>query len=245
MGSWLAEAECFGGVAEATESGLLAAVARAGASEAAVAGVAATLGVGEPETARRCDVLAAGGILRREGPRVRLASDVAALVDAGAMQPLGDVVGTVRAKLAALARCADTVHRYTALGEADRVAVARNAGAMTPQLVAATAAVLAEIAELGAAWSGPARHVELGCGAGCQLLSPLVGRPHLTAVGVELSPAVAGEAQRRAGALGVADRVEVRVGDAGELPDAIGFDTAYWSQPFFPTSSRAAAPWEA
>lgn len=237
LGSWLAGTERFLALAEATSTGIASALA--GDRSRSVPSLAAATGLDREETARRCADLAAHGILERAGRRVRLAPDLQRLTAPDAVQDLKDVVGTQLARLAALAGCVLTVRPYPTLSEADHLAVARNAGAITPPLLTAAARVLDGIEPLRAAWWRPARHVELGCGAGCQLLSPLLLHPGLSAVGVELSAAVADEARRRARVLGVADRVEIRVGDAGDLPEVASFDTAYWSQPFFPTPARA------
>jgi hypothetical protein len=70
------------------------------------------------------------------------------------------------------------------------------------------------------------------------LLSTAQAFPAIRGVGVEVVPAVAAEAERRARAVGVADRVEVRGIDARKLTDEDAFDAAFWAQPFFPASTR-------
>ncbi len=83
------------------------------------------------------------------------------------------------------------------------------------------------------------RHLELGCGVAGRILCVLQAFPTLSAVGVELAPDLAAEAQRRGAALGVADRFEVLCADATTVrPDGF-FDVAFWSQFFFPAASRA------
>jgi hypothetical protein len=61
----------------------------------------------------------------------------------------------------------------------------------------------------------------------------------VTAKGIEINASIAAEAQRRAGILGLTDRVEVVHGNAAELKDKEVYDTAHWSQFFFPESCRA------
>ena len=82
------------------------------------------------------------------------------------------------------------------------------------------------------------RYLDVGCGVGSFVLSTAQSLPGLRAVGVELVPTVAAEAARRADALGVADRVEIRCMDARDLDEEDQFDSAFWAQPFFPTDSR-------
>jgi SAM-dependent methyltransferase len=82
------------------------------------------------------------------------------------------------------------------------------------------------------------RYLDVGCGVGSFLLSTAQSLPAMRAVGVELAPAVAAEGARRAVALGLADRVDIRCMDARDLDEEGEFDSAFWAQPFFPTDSR-------
>jgi cyclopropane fatty-acyl-phospholipid synthase-like methyltransferase len=92
--------------------------------------------------------------------------------------------------------------------------------------------------EVEALWKAGARHLEVGCGVGNALLGTVTTYPQVTAVGIEIDELTAAEAERRAGLLGLADRVEVRRMDACELQDESAFDTIQWSQFFFPTPTR-------
>jgi SAM-dependent methyltransferase len=83
------------------------------------------------------------------------------------------------------------------------------------------------------------RHLELGCGVAGRILCVLQAFPTLTAVGVELAPDLAAEAERRAAALGVADRFEVVCADATTVRLDGTFAVAFWSQFFFTGASRA------
>ncbi|HWI34467.1 MAG TPA: class I SAM-dependent methyltransferase [Lapillicoccus sp.] len=85
------------------------------------------------------------------------------------------------------------------------------------------------------------RILELGCGAAGQLLCTLQAFPGVTAVGVERSADLAAEARRRSQALGVADRLDVIVGDATTVRLEGEFDVVAWSQFFFASESRAGA----
>jgi len=82
------------------------------------------------------------------------------------------------------------------------------------------------------------RYLDVGCGVGSFVLSTAQMLPRMRAVGIELVPAVAAEGARRAVALGVADRVDIRCMDARDLDVTDEFDSAFWAQPFFPTDSR-------
>ena len=85
------------------------------------------------------------------------------------------------------------------------------------------------------------RMLELGCGVAGAALSALTVFADLTVVGVELSDDLADEAERRAEALGVADRFTVVRGDAGTFEDDEAFDSAFWSQFFFSDEARPGA----
>lgn len=85
------------------------------------------------------------------------------------------------------------------------------------------------------------RFLELGCGVAGRILLTLRAAPTLTAVGIELSPDLAAEAERRAVELGVSDRFTVICGDAGDYVAGEPFDFGFWSQFFFPDHARQAA----
>jgi 2-polyprenyl-3-methyl-5-hydroxy-6-metoxy-1,4-benzoquinol methylase len=83
--------------------------------------------------------------------------------------------------------------------------------------------------------------LELGCGVAGRILTMMRAAPGLTAVGVELSQDLAAEASRRADELGLTERFTVVCADAAQFSTDERFDRVFWSQFFFPTSSRAAA----
>ncbi len=85
------------------------------------------------------------------------------------------------------------------------------------------------------------RILELGCGVAGQIVCTLRAFPDVTAVAVERSADLAAEAERRAQALGVADRLQVIVGDSAAVRLEGQFDVVAWSQFFFPSESRAGA----
>jgi SAM-dependent methyltransferase len=92
--------------------------------------------------------------------------------------------------------------------------------------------------EVGVVWQAGARHLEVGCGIGNSLLGTVTTYPRVTAVGIEINALTAAEADWRARALEVHDRVEVRRMDACDLKDESTFDTIQWSQFFFPAATR-------
>ena len=129
---------------------------------------------------------------------------------------------------------------YTATTSEDILAMAEGSGisalSSSPHVSQETSAkVMPEVESL---WRAGARHLEVGCGVGGNLLGTVITYPNVTAVGIEIDELTAAEAERRSRVLGVSDRVEVRRMDACDLQDEGVFDTIQWSQLFFPTATR-------
>ncbi len=121
-----------------------------------------------------------------------------------------------------------------------RLAIARGVWgqAASPVALASFATVDEQMPEVRRIWQRGGRHMELGCGAGRDLLRVAVPYPAMSVVGVDLEPSVLEEVMRQARELGIADRVSTRCCDAGAIADAGSFDTIVWSQMFFPASVR-------
>jgi hypothetical protein len=84
-----------------------------------------------------------------------------------------------------------------------------------------------------------ARCFEMGCGIAGGLLSRLQAYPKVTAVGVDLAQDLLEEAQRQAYSLGVDDRVHFIHDDVRNVTERESFDFVFWSQFFFPLTTRA------
>jgi ubiquinone/menaquinone biosynthesis C-methylase UbiE len=186
---------------------------------------------------RARDVLAAleaNGIVARTEDRVGLAPGYVALLSPEAPFSLDDLLDNARMMNRLVAGLGSSD-----LTEADALTVA-DAYGLRPTAAAQGlfGRLLDALPDFRAALPG-GRYLDVGCGVGGFLLSSASVIPGMRAVGVELVPAVAAEAERRAKALGVTDRVEIRCVDARELTDDEGFDTAFWAQPFFPEAVRA------
>ncbi|MET9632197.1 class I SAM-dependent methyltransferase [Lentzea sp. NPDC006480] len=124
------------------------------------------------------------------------------------------------------------------LTEPDALAIARAAGGRAGEIGATVyGLLLAQLDEIPAAISR-GRWLDVGCGVAGATLSLASSHPEMRATAIELLPAVAKEAQRRAEELGVADRVDIRCQDAREFTERDAFAGAFWAQPFFPQDSR-------
>jgi hypothetical protein len=220
----------------AEEAGLL----RALQAPSTVTGLARATGLSEPRVRDVCAALVANEVAELDGPVVRLTPAWAALSGPAAFAPLGAALRLGDVGVQTLQDLTGGAG-FAGLSSADRIAYA-SAVSPDPFSAAIVAAMRAGVgvpdAVRGRLHDGD-RHLELGCGVAGRILCVLQAFPTLTAVGVELTPDLAAEAERRAVALGVADRFEVVCADATAVRLEGAFDVAFWSQFFFPEASRA------
>ena len=192
--------------------------------------------------------LVAAEVLEEVGAAYRLAPAWAMLTGPAAFAPLGQTLRAADVDARALRALAGDTDFWTLPAE-DRDAYARavSPDPFAPGLVAAFRGGAMTAPDVRARLLAGAPHLELGCGLAGRILCLLQAYPRMTAVGVERAPDLAAEARRRAEALGVADRFEVVVGDAADVAVGTGpltrqgFETAQWSQFFFPQAARAGA----
>lgn len=235
LAGWVAGAEALSLLRRAMECG----VVEAARTWRTVASIARCVGLEPGQTELICGALHSHGVLSNGDAGYRVSPEFESLAGSERHQRLDHLLDAELVRLRAIAASGATTS-YLSLSERDRLVMARNAGSISQALLEGVNRAFSAVEELVEVWASGGRHLELGCGVGCQLLSPLVAYPEMLGVGVEMSPLVAAEASDRAAALGVADRVEIRVGDARLLDDVEAFDTAYWSQPFFACETRAA-----
>jgi SAM-dependent methyltransferase len=198
-----------------------------------VAEIASALGAERSRVAAVCAALEAHGVLASEHERFQVTEPFARLLAPDAPVSLADMLAAADARARAIAAVLHPSSTYTTLASEDRLAVAR-------VTASGIRSVEAELPELRAVWGDAGYHVELGCGAGSTLLGVLHAHPGLRAVGVEIDAAVAEELRQRVGRLDLADRLEVHAIDARDFDGDGAFDSAFWSQPCFPTETRAA-----
>ena len=238
LNAWVAGEQALALLRAAHAAGILAAVGTPRTADE----VAGATGVDGGRVADILRALDAHGIVEREGATYRLAANFALLSAPTAFQTLPDLLGRSAMLARVLETSATPDHDYTALSAEDALALARGAAPnpLSPAFVAYMDPVAAQLPELRARWEAGARHIEFGCGAGGALLGFVAAHPRLTAVGVEIRGAILAETRRRAEAIGVADRVELRHADALDGAEANTYDSAFWAQQFFATSDRPA-----
>lgn len=220
----------------AQSSGLLEAARR----PVSVADLSRAIGLPLQLTVEVCAALVVNKVVETDGEHLSLAPPWQVITGNSAFAPLSETLtmGEVRASI--LRRLAGP-DDYWSLEEADRYAYA---GASSPDpfsqgvVDAFRSGTLTEPTVFERLRAG-GHHLELGCGLAGRILCLLQAHPTMTAVAVELSSDLAAAARQRAVDLGVADRLEIVVGDAAHVEVGGGFVTAQWSQFFFPEASRA------
>ena len=238
LNNWITGARALALLSGAADSGILSMLRESGTP----AHIAATIGIDRQVVNDLCLALEAHGIVQRDGEAYRLTPDYLLLTSREAARPLASVLRQAKVMIGTLQDIAPSEATYTGMAGEDILAMAEAAGISAvsaarhlPMQVLASA-----LPEARARWVAGAHHLEVGCGIGNTLLGLAISFPKVTAVGIEIDGLTAAEAERRAGLLGVTDRVQVRRMDACDLQDEAVFDTIQWSQYFFPTPTRAA-----
>lgn len=236
LNSWIAGARVFALLSGALDSGVLAALQTKGTPSQIASATNS-----DPQTiADLCQALESHGIVQRDGEQVQLTPNYARLMSPDAAVPLAIVIRYAAIMIRSLQSSAPADGTYTTMSPEDMVAFAAGSGisALSSSPRVGQETIAQAMPEVAALWSEGARHLEVGCGVGNSLFGTVIAYPRVTAVGIEIDASTAAEAERRAGLLGVADRVELRIMDACDLQDVERFDTIQWSQFFFPAASR-------
>lgn len=119
-----------------------------------------------------------------------------------------------------------------ALADVDGALVARASRVVEPLLFEAVDEVVPE--------HGPFRLLEVGCGSATYVRHAAARNPALTALALDLDPAVVGAARANLAAWGLAERVEVACGDVLARPAEPAFDlvTLHNLVYYFPVAAR-------
>lgn len=234
---WLADAQALALLNMAMQSGVLDATCRSNIP----ADIAASTGIEQRAIEDICFALDAHGVLAQTREGYHLTPNFAFLMSRDAPQSLSNILRAAEVKLRVMSAASSSVDDYTGLATEDVLAMAL--GASIVPWSASGLALLAEanraVPELENIWMTEARHLEVGCGVGGALIGQLLLHPTLHAVGIEINGEAIAEARRRAMAMGVADRAELRHVDACVMDDEATYDSVAWSQFYFSTPQRA------
>lgn len=187
-----------------------------------------------------CEGLAQLGILENSTGIYRVSPPFQLLTGPDAPMTLGNWFGGLDVDIKALEACHTEQKPYQSLSSDETVSIAKSAWGLpsSPLALASFAELDAAIPAVRKMWQCGGLHMELGCGAGRDLLRIAVSYPNVTVVGVDRSRAVLDEVSAQARSLGIADRVQVRCCDARRITETATYDTIMWSQMFFPKETR-------
>ncbi|GAA4410121.1 hypothetical protein GCM10023168_29490 [Fodinibacter luteus] len=180
------------------------------------------------------DLLLAAGILGRDGAgRYTVIDDD--LVDVDGASVSHAIVAQLRRALEHTERRSagwDGAHPATVLsqGRASRPVADYLARELLPRMPGSQAALQ----------SGMSRFLDVGVGVAAIAARLCQIYPGLGCVGIDVLPEVLGLAANELTALGLADRVELRVQSVSELEDEEVFDLAWLPQPFIPRAALEA-----
>jgi predicted O-methyltransferase YrrM len=232
----LSATQLLGLLLGAHHSGLLAA-ARTPSSSAQLAAVT---GIDESRVIDICRAFDAHGVLIQTEGRYRLADPWLVLTSPDSPKRFEDILMFTFTQMKILANATAGDEDYWTLTSEDRLAMAIGFST-NPFSSQAPAIAQAASQEVHDTLIAGGHCLELGCGVSGMLFSRLRAYPKLTGVGVDRAPDLLAVARQRAAEIGVAERVQFFESDVSDFNAPAQFDVVFWSQPFFPAASRAAA----
>ncbi|WP_327035148.1 class I SAM-dependent methyltransferase [Micromonospora ureilytica] len=183
------------------------------------------------------DALVRLEIVEQTDDEFRLTAPFAEMLTSDGLLNLGDKLDEARL-MARLVGEAVEVNELPMLSGDDALTVARGATFQATEVGRAVfRETLNDVPEYTAAVA-QGRVLDVGCGVASGLLTTAALFPTIHGLGLELVPAVAAEAARRAAAQGVAERIEIRTADARRFDETAAYDACFWAQPFFGADAR-------
>ncbi len=190
-----------------------------------------------------CAALEAHGVFDHLDGCYTLSSRFATLFAPDVFQTLSALLDIRKAEVRAIESAGLPSRAYTTLASEDMQAIAEGI-TLRPAAEHGRAILRSWFAdgmpEVHALLEAGGHWAEFGCWMGGGLLSMLLTYPTMTAVGMEINGQINAETRRRAVEWEVIGRVELRHGDVRTQSAHAVFDGGFWSQCFFPSTSRAA-----
>lgn len=237
LNNWISGSEAFTLLVSALDSGILDTLR----SENTIQQITAATKLDERRLSNVLNALESHGLVKQHSGVFTLSPNIKKMMKDDAIQSLIPIVRAAQMRLRTLQTISGPIRDYINLDTDDVLSIAQSAGisSLSPVRHSAGALSFQTMPELKKRWQSGAHHLELGCGVGNSLFQILTAFPKVTAKAIEINAATAMEAQRRAAVLGLSNRVEVLTANAADLKDKGMYDTAHWSQFFFPESCRA------
>ncbi|WP_052720380.1 SAM-dependent methyltransferase [Actinoplanes rectilineatus] len=201
--------------------------------------LAARTGIGEAQARDVVTVLAAMGVVTHDDGRLGLTPAFGVLARGRSAVSLDSLLDQASAEIEETRRALTVPPGHPPDGAAALALAATTGVRVDRAAIALYRSVHDAVPEFSGPLAAGGTLLDVGSGVGGALLTTAVLFPAARATGVEVIAAVAEETRRRAAELGVADRVEVRTGDAAELTDEAVYDVAFWAHPFFADTLRA------
>lgn len=236
LNSWFTGALSLSFLRAAIDSGVLAIMDQ----PRTVQDIASHLHRAETWVSELCQTLYVLQIFEYNDGLYYLSSDYTCLLDPNAPLSLIDTLGAFEVFIREMEHIFSTRRPYAHLSTEDQLKVAKGKWGVPSSTLARDAfqQFSAQMPEVLDIWNTDAKHLELGCGAGRDLLCTASLYPKLEVTGVDINPATLSHVRRDAQGLGLSERVNLIHADARTLDYQEAFDTVSWSQIFFSTETR-------
>jgi SAM-dependent methyltransferase len=236
LNTWISGALSLSFLRAAINSGVLAILDQ----PHTIQDIASRLHLEEPRVLELCQALYVLNIVDCYDNTYSLSADFTCLLAPDAPLALSDTLGVFEVFIREMEHIFSPQRSYTQLPIEDTLKVAKGKLGNPASTLARYAfqQLCAQMPEVMTIWNTHAKHLELGCGVGRDLLciAALYTKAYVT--GVDINADALFHAQRDAENLGLSKRVKLIYADVLALEYHEEFHTVSWSQIFFPIDLR-------